>query len=45
LRSLSDGLRDLSHIELNLKALQTANIAGHAVSAVDAATWQPPASD
>jgi 5-oxoprolinase (ATP-hydrolysing) subunit C len=45
LRSLPGCLRDLSHVELNLKALQTANIAGQAVSAVDAATWQPATSD
>jgi hypothetical protein len=33
-------LRGLDSFELNLDALQGANVAGRAVSAVDAATWQ-----
>ncbi len=31
---------DVANVELNIAALQTANIAGSAVSAVDARTWQ-----
>ena len=42
LHSLPDFLRSLDRIELNIAALQDANIAGHAVSAVDAATWHAP---
>ena len=41
LLSLPDYLRSLDRIELNIEALQDANVAGHAVSAVDAATWHP----
>jgi biotin-dependent carboxylase-like uncharacterized protein len=41
LHSLPDYLRSLDRIELNIEALQDANVAGHAVSAVDAATWHP----
>ena len=40
LRTLPDLLRGLDSFELNLEALQGANVAGSAVSAVDAATWQ-----
>ena len=39
LRSLPDLLRELDGLELNLEALQGANVAGSAVSAIDAATW------
>jgi 5-oxoprolinase (ATP-hydrolysing) subunit C len=39
-RTLPDLLRDLDSFELNLDALRDANVAGSAVSAVDAATWQ-----
>lgn len=39
LRTLPDLLRGLDSSELNLDALQGANVAGSAVSAVDAATW------
>ena len=39
LRSLPDLLRGLDSFELNLDALQGANVAGSAVSAIDAATW------
>ncbi len=40
LRSLPDRLRTLESVDLNLDALHDANVAGHAVSAVDAGTWQ-----
>jgi allophanate hydrolase subunit 2 len=39
LRSLPDRLRGLEGVDLNLDALHDANVAGHAVSAVDAGTW------
>jgi 5-oxoprolinase (ATP-hydrolysing) subunit C len=39
-RTLPDLLRGLESFELNLDALRGANVAGSAVSAVDAATWQ-----
>ena len=39
-RTLPDLLRGLAAFELNLAALQDANVAGSAVSAIDAATWQ-----
>jgi 5-oxoprolinase (ATP-hydrolysing) subunit C len=42
LHSLPDYLRSLDRIELNIEALSDANVAGHAVSAVDTATWHPP---
>jgi 5-oxoprolinase (ATP-hydrolysing) subunit C len=37
---LPDRLRDIESFDLNLEALQDANVAGSAVSAVDAQTWQ-----
>jgi biotin-dependent carboxylase-like uncharacterized protein len=40
LRTLPDRLRDIENFDLNLEALQHANLAGAAVSAVDAGTWQ-----
>jgi biotin-dependent carboxylase-like uncharacterized protein len=40
LRSLPDRLRSLAHQDLNIEALRDANVAGSAVSAVDAGTWQ-----
>jgi biotin-dependent carboxylase-like uncharacterized protein len=40
LRSLTERLRQIESFDLNLKALQDANVAGSAVSAVDAVTWQ-----
>jgi biotin-dependent carboxylase-like uncharacterized protein len=40
LRTLSDRLRDIENFDLNIEALHDANVAGAAVSAVDAATWQ-----
>jgi biotin-dependent carboxylase-like uncharacterized protein len=39
LRTLTDRLRNIESVDLNLDALHDANVAGHAVSAVDAATW------
>jgi 5-oxoprolinase (ATP-hydrolysing) subunit C len=42
LRSLPDRVRNLENFELNIEALQNANVAGAAVSAVDAGTWQIP---
>ncbi|MBR0693377.1 biotin-dependent carboxyltransferase family protein [Bradyrhizobium lablabi] len=40
LRSLPDRLRGIEDFGLNIEALRDANVAGQAVSAVDAATWQ-----
>ncbi|MBR0872704.1 biotin-dependent carboxyltransferase [Bradyrhizobium tropiciagri] len=40
LRSLPDRLRAIEDFSLNIEALRDANVAGQAVSAVDAATWQ-----
>jgi biotin-dependent carboxylase-like uncharacterized protein len=45
LRSLPDRLRPLQSFDLNLKALQDANVAGSAVSAIDAGTWQTSSAD
>jgi 5-oxoprolinase (ATP-hydrolysing) subunit C len=42
LRTLPDRIRDIENFELNIEALQNANVAGAAVSAVDAGTWQTP---
>lgn len=39
LHSLPDRLRSIDTIALNIEALQDANVAGHAVNAIDAATW------
>jgi biotin-dependent carboxylase-like uncharacterized protein len=39
IRSLPDRLRDIENFDLNLEALQDANVAGSAVSAIDAGTW------
>jgi biotin-dependent carboxylase-like uncharacterized protein len=39
IRALPDLVRGLDAFELNLEALQDANVAGSAVSAVDAGTW------
>ncbi|MBI5265016.1 MAG: biotin-dependent carboxyltransferase [Bradyrhizobium sp.] len=39
LRSLPDRLGSIEGVELNLEALHGANVAGSAVSAVDAGTW------
>jgi biotin-dependent carboxylase-like uncharacterized protein len=43
LRSLPDRLRPVDTAELNIAALHDVNVAGHAVNAIDAATWQSPA--
>jgi biotin-dependent carboxylase-like uncharacterized protein len=40
LRSLPDCTRGIDNFDLNIEALQDANVAGHAISAVDAGTWQ-----
>jgi hypothetical protein len=40
LRTLSERLSSIESFDLNLEALQDANVAGVAVSAVDARTWQ-----
>ena len=40
LRSLPDRVREIENFDLDLEALQSANVAGAAVSAVDAGTWQ-----
>ena len=42
LRTLPDRLELIESFDLNLEALQDANVAGVAVSAVDAQTWQIP---
>ena len=39
LRTLPDRLRGIENVDLNIDALHDANVAGHAVSAVDAGTW------
>lgn len=44
LRALPDRLRSIDNFDLNLEALQDANVAGAAVSAVDAGTWQIPSA-
>jgi biotin-dependent carboxylase-like uncharacterized protein len=40
LRYLPDRLRAIESFDLNIDALQDANVAGHAVNAIDASTWQ-----
>jgi biotin-dependent carboxylase-like uncharacterized protein len=45
LRALLDRIRPIEHFDLNIEALQDANVAGAAVSAVDAGTWQIPSAD
>jgi 5-oxoprolinase (ATP-hydrolysing) subunit C len=46
LRALPDRLRTIENFALDIDALQDANVAGAAVSAVDAQTWQiPPSTD
>jgi biotin-dependent carboxylase-like uncharacterized protein len=45
LRTLPDRLRLIDTFDLNIEALQGANVAGSAVSAVDAGTWQTPSAD
>jgi biotin-dependent carboxylase-like uncharacterized protein len=45
LRALPDRLRSIETFDLNIEALNDANVAGAAVSAVDARTWQSPSAD
>jgi 5-oxoprolinase (ATP-hydrolysing) subunit C len=45
LRTLPDRLRPLESFDLNLEALRDANVAGSAVSAIDARTWQIASAD
>jgi 5-oxoprolinase (ATP-hydrolysing) subunit C len=46
LRTLPDRLRAIENFDLDIEALQDANVAGAAVSAVDTQTWQiPPSTD
>jgi biotin-dependent carboxylase-like uncharacterized protein len=45
LRTLPDRLRAIESFDLNIEALRDANVAGAAVSAVDAGTWQIPSAD
>lgn len=40
IRSLPDRLRSSDTVELNIEALSDANVAGYAVNAMDAGTWQ-----
>lgn len=45
LRTLPERLRAIDSIDLNIDALHDANVAGHAVSAVDAGTWHAEPTD
>jgi biotin-dependent carboxylase-like uncharacterized protein len=45
LRSLPDRLKPIENFELNIDALHGANVAGSAVSAVDAGTWYAASAD
>ena len=45
LRSLPDRLRAIENNELNIEALRDANVAGSAVSAIDAGTWHAAFTD
>jgi len=45
LHTLPDRLRPIESFDLNIEALRDANVAGAAVSAVDARTWQAPSAD
>jgi hypothetical protein len=45
LRSLPDRLRAIESFDLNIEALHGANVAGSAVSAVDAGTWHAISAD
>jgi biotin-dependent carboxylase-like uncharacterized protein len=44
LRALPDRVKPIENFDLNIEALQDANVAGAAVSAVDAVTWQIPSA-
>jgi len=39
LRTLPERLRAIESVDLNIEALHDANVAGHAVNAIDAGTW------
>jgi hypothetical protein len=45
LRALPDRVKPSDAFDLNIEALRDANVAGAAVSAVDAGTWQMPSAD
>lgn len=45
LHTLPDRIRPVESFALNIEALQDANVAGAAVSAVDTGTWQIPTTD
>ena len=45
LRTLPDLLRGIDNLDLNIEALSDANVAGSAVSASDAGTWQISSAD
>jgi hypothetical protein len=45
LRTLPDLLRGIDNLDLNIEALSDANVAGSAVSAIDAGTWQISSAD
>ena len=45
LRRLPDRVSDIENFELNIDALFTANVAGHAVNATDPLTWPGATSD
>jgi biotin-dependent carboxylase-like uncharacterized protein len=45
LRTLPDRLRPIDNFDLNIEALRDANVAGSAVSAIDAGTWQIHSAD
>jgi biotin-dependent carboxylase-like uncharacterized protein len=45
LRALPDRIKPIENFDFNIEALQDANVAGAAVSAVDARTWQIPSAD
>ena len=45
LRTLPERIRGTDNFDLNIEALRGANVAGSAVSAVDAGTWQIPSAD
>ncbi len=44
LRTLPERVKSIENFDLNIEALQDANVAGAAVSAIDAATWQIPSA-
>jgi 5-oxoprolinase (ATP-hydrolysing) subunit C len=45
LRTLPERLRPIETFDLNIEALHDANVAGAAVSAIDARTWQIPSAE